>query len=94
MFRYPGFASHYLFHARVLSEDMQCASADSVPLNNHDLETRNIVRRDLKVCLNNMGFLSFLSVTMPHMERFKTVFSAAQRLTFSGHENGLSNKKN
>ena len=72
---------------------MQCASADSVPLNNHDLETRNIVRRDLRVCLNNMGFLSFLSVTMPHMERFKTVFSAAQRLTFSGHENGLCKKK-
>ena len=45
--------------------------------NKHDLETRNIVRRDLRVCLNNRGFPSFLCralVTMPHMERFKIVF--------------------
>ena len=45
--------------------------------NKHDLKTRNVVRRDLRVCLNNRGFPSFprrALVTMPHMERSKIVF--------------------
>ena len=42
-----------------------------------DLKTRDVVRRDLRVCLNNRGFPSFprrALVIMPHMERSKIVF--------------------
>ena len=38
---------------------------------------RNVVRRDLRVCLNNRGSPSFprrALVTMPHMERSKLYF--------------------
>ena len=85
---------------QILREKAGCKQSRKTFLNvwnKHDLKTRNVVRRDLRVCLNNTGFPSFprpALVTMPHMERSKIVFfSAALRLTFSGHENGLCRKR-
>ena len=65
---------------QILREKAGCKQSRKTFLNvwnKHDLETRNIVRRVLRVCLNNRGFPSFLCralVTRPHMERFKIVF--------------------
>ena len=44
-------------------------------LNKHDLKICNIVRRDLRVCLNNRGFLCRALVTMPRVERSKLLLS-------------------
>ena len=65
---------------QILREKAGCKQSRKTFLNvwnKHDLKTRNIVRRDLRVCLNNRGFPSFLCralVTMPCMERSKIVF--------------------
>lgn len=79
---------------QILREKAGCKQSRKTFLNvwnKHDLKTRNVVRRDLRVCLNNRGFLCRALVTMPRVERSKLLLSESYffpRHTFRGQEDG------
>ena len=83
---------------QILREKAGCKQSRKTFLNvwnKHDLETRNIVRRDLRVYLNNRVFLLFFVArwSLCRASSVLKLYFFRRTETFSGHENGLCKKR-